>query len=485
MSYSIFVLQILISCFKAFYTVNISEPILQLIVLALISALLFLLYSLKINDFFILMFSFIINPYLLSISSLLNFLPYISMYFYILKILKKNDINTANIKFYLLPIILIGLFPINFKGVFETPVRNYFSNLLFSPSGTNGGNTIPGQSIPVPGSFNITDFFKNVISGGKAIDFNAPPFLVVFLSNLVLVLFVAMIFYSFKMFFSGSLKTVKKGSLLKHILIFLIIMLVFLVIVVNAPELLSLLSAFFRGQTTESPVSLQYKLIPLIVIFVVFSMIFIRNLRRNKRKDSRQIMNRPFSFFYWTFSLFGLFLIVFVFMNRGAFLLQSNLPKILALIAISLLITIVICLVVILIILRLNFKFAVPEQIFGEETRVLEKRYYERSPLTTLENIQDIKEFVIFFYFSALMILSEKGFNIESSETPYEYLHRMENIIALPNFAYLTEIFCIVKYSNHEISSEEQSNIRKFSFDTIDFLNNFDRISETNKLKHI
>jgi hypothetical protein len=478
-NFGILIFQTLLACIKIFIALKITGITYQLLIFLLALILLFFIYVLRVNDLFIIIMSFLINPFILSFTVFLNFLPYVSLYFYVFNILKRKNVSSNKARYYLLPIILVGFFPIKAQGLFEYPAKNYFMYLFFSKS-TNPVNPSLGPG-PFSGFFS-TKTFQNILSGSKNFIFNPPDFLLVFLSNLLFVLFLVMIFYSFRFFFSDNINKNKAKPILKGFLIFAFIILFLLVILQDIPKVLNLLINFFDNlQLNIDQFNLWYKILPALIISVVLLLILFLNLRRNSRRKYSNINPYYFLPFYYMASfLVIIMLFLFMFIGKLKLLFKSVLPEYLGLISFLILIAAIAFVMIILIILRKSLKSDLPEETFGEKTMELQLKFYKRDPIVTLESIEDIKEFVIFFYFSALMIMAEKGIKIMDIETPYEYLKRVNKRIYVPHFDFMTEVFYKAKYSNHKIDVDKCEEIRNYSLEIINFLKNLEIIDRIN-----
>jgi len=478
-NFGILIFQTLLACIKIFIALKITGITFQLLIFSLALILLLFIYVLRVNDLFITIMSFLINPFILSFTIFLNFLPYVSLYFYVFNILKRKSVSSNKVGYYLLPIILVGFFPIKAQGLFEYPVKNYFMYLLFSKP-TNPVNPSLGPS-PFSGFFS-TKTFQNILSGSKNFIFNPPDFIIVFLSNLLFVLFLVMIFYSFRFFFSDDINKNEAKPILKGSLIFASVILFLLVILQDMPKVLNLLINFLINlQLNIGPVNLWYKILTLLIISVALLLILFLNLRRNNRREQSNI-NPYYSlpFYYVTSFLVLIMLFLFMFIGKFKLLFKNALPEYLGLIVFLILIAAIAFVVIILVILRKSSQSNVPEKLFGEKIRELQLKFHKRNPIVTLESIEDIKEFVIFFYFSALMIMAEKGIKIMNMETPYEYLKRVNKLIYVPHFDFMTEVFYKAKYSNHKIEVDKCEEIRNYSLEIINFLKNLELIDKIN-----
>lgn len=472
----ILVFQTLFVCVKIFTILKITEISYQLLIFLVAIILLLLIYALRVNDLFIIIISFLINPFILSFTEFLNFLPYISLYFYVLNILKSKNVSPRKASLYLLPIILGGLFPIKVQGFFESPVKNYFMHLFFSKP-LNPSNTsiwvYPSNWTSPFNSFFSSEPFQKIFSGSKDFIFNPPSFLIVFLSNLLFVLFLIMGFYSFRFFPGNGNKKIAK-PILGILLSFTALILFILVILQDMPKILNLFIDFFNNANLNiAPIGLWYKISTFIVIGVsLFLFLYIRNKRLRRSNNLGHYGISPF--YYLSSFVVVVILFLFMFREKLKFPFKSGMPLSGNFISFLLLIIAIMLVITILIMLRKVAQSNVPEELFGEKTVELRLKFYERSPVDTLKGVEDIKEFVLFFYFAALMILSSKGIKIMYAETPNEFLERLSKLVNIPHFDFMTNIFYATRYSNHDIEDDMYEKIKNYAFEIINFLQNLE-----------
>ncbi len=449
--YAIFALQIIfVEAFlvKSLLLKSGFAGIILLVLMILIPfVMFFVLYFLKPKPIWIALLSFAPSIFLSTQAQILNVLPFISVYFALIYILNEKNVRFRFREISLLPVILLGLINMKWKGLLE----NSIVSLLLKPG------KVPE---PLPGfSSNTLEKFVELISGGSeqyttGFKLTSSPSFLSFVFFIVVSVYIILLFYLFKIVSSSQDGyRIPKTNRLVRTLINLVFLIVFVLIVQYLPQLLALVFPAYTGVD----ISISRAAIAIVVVAIAFISILITRLIREGKKARRdtQILDQArYTNFGFLLSamLFGFVLIQAKRMSRAGSPLVN---KVIEIVGISLVFLSSLLIVIALVGMRKTLRFSPMKHLFGEEIGEYQQIAINDSFSEALEKTKDKRKFILMLYFAVLFYLSQAGKQIEPSETPNEYLLRMyDEGVRIPMFDLLTSLFNQAKYSNTEIDAE-------------------------------
>ncbi len=464
MIYILFTLQILLTEIYVFKDTIFKSPPLLIFLVAIPSLLLVLLYQFKASKLFITLLTFIPNIYLANKNYFLNFLPFVVFYLYLLSVVKEREIKLKHKEIVLMPIIFLGLFRVNLKGILEDSILS----LLYAPSsGTQ--NAMPKISI----AEGIRNFFNSFASQTASTVrhrfWNNPRFLNVFFTISVFVYF-AVLIYTFRILLTEEDSVIGKKKKRNYIQLFVIsfIIITALFIVQYYPALLHLLVPSISAQ----PITIQK--IALIISFVIaiFIIVFSKLISRDSKrrilimdKKEPNVLMRYLGLISIMF--FGL---VFIVLKRLNISKNPKLNDAFDIMGILLVLVSLVSSFLYLFMLRRNSKRNSLRKFFGEKTEDYLKLALNDNVDLTLSSVEDRKEFVFLWYFILIYLLSQKRIDIRPFETPNEFFARITKKYQIPYFRLATDLFNKVKYSELEITDSEIVLARSVSNESIEYI---------------
>ena len=377
----------------------------------------FLLYVLSPGRLFMFLLILFTNFLMIRFNTLYNIIVFVALYLYILDLLKERALFNTRRAFALAPIMLLGVIPIRWKGLFEAGIGKKIHTLLYS---TGGNSLLPNNGNEININVSMSPSISVALESGKETFKTMPSFQsFIILSVLLIVLTI------FALFLIKFYKTEKKSTFYKSLLISITVAIatitsvsfLFLDVFIRSyKDVLSSLIAESRAKGIPPEVFYKNN-IKTITHKVVASDKFISSMR---------------SFFSYSGIALGLISIVL-----GIFIAYAT--------------------------YKLLFNENVPASILNKDMlNKYKKRIREKGISMSLIEITDPEDFVKFLYFSVLYLFSKKNFAIKKFETPDEFYKRVLTYIQapLPYFKELTSLFDVVKYSKQKVLESDVKALR-------------------------
>lgn len=463
MTYVIFVVQLIFAGIKVLKISSI-ESVYNIPLVGLSILICFLLFYFRVTPFLITLFSFILNPFLLSFTPLMNFLPYISLYFALLGMLKERGIRERKIRTFLLPVIMPGFLIFSIPGVFERPLRIYLSYLFFTPGKET--DLLPGSEKPT--NFLFPDGTGDLFNRSVDLFINNQNFIFI-LANILFIFYIIMIvFFLFFQDFEESSIQLKRRRFSRQVLTFAIIILSFILILM-AYRIVPLLLSNARG--SASTFNEFYQLIPFLIIIVLSA--FAVYLWQRKSRGSVEQPSLPHNLFAVSLGmiLFSLALFLIPINKKG---LSENLINNLGILSfIVFAISMIILSISTIISFWASKRFGGLE-VFGDRNKEFLLHFYKKDVIETLDKTEDPQEFVLFAYFVITYMIVKKGIEIEQHETPNEILTRLGKLLDIPYFEEITYFFNLVRYGNKKIDAQSFGTLKQKVYEAIFYLRNLE-----------
>ncbi len=415
--------------------VNFMQPVYVILISIGITAFfVFILFVARLGNLFMFLLILFANFIIIHFGIFYNIIPPIALYFYIISILKERSLLSTKRALFLSPIILLGIIPLKWKGVFESGLGDKIHSFLYA-TGTSTAPSFKGNGTAIVSSGSIRQSTEVVVQGIKETFHKIPSFQV-----LLILLILIVVLMIFLLLLVGFYKSVKKTVFYKKMItsiaagigVIAIVSIIFFKFFVK----------FYRGTLSsmlikETPGG-TFPKIPqgtVDIKSVVHRMV-----------GSSEFLQFARNFFTSAGIIFGIVAIVL------GILLAYMLYKFL-------------------------FNDQIPETVLqGKTVQRFKKQIREKGIEKSLEEIEDPEEFVKFLYFSALYLLKKKSFSMKKYETPDEFYRRLSSqaSTAVPHLATLTALFDKVKYSNDKISNKDIAPLRAHYTALLDGIKNIE-----------
>ena len=402
-------------------TVNFIQPIYVILISVGITAFfVFILFVARLGKLFMFLLILFTNFIVIHFGAFYNVIPFIALYLYIISILKERSILNTQRAVFISPIILLGVIPLKWKGIFESGIGEKIHSFLYAP----GNATLPssgGSGTAIINSGYVRKSTEVAVQGIKETFRRMPSFQV-----LLILLILIIVLIIFLLLIAGFYKTVKKSVFYKTMIISITVS-VSIVAIISVIFLKFFIKTYENTLTSMLPKENPGSTFPKIPQGVID----IRSVV-HRTVGSGEFLQFAHKFFASAGIIFGIIAVVLGILL--AYVLYNSL-----------------------------FNEHIPETVLqGKTVQRFKNKIRKEGIIKALKGIKDPEEFIKFLYFSVLYLLNRKNFSMAKYETPDEFYRRLSKQAnaSVPYFASLTALFDKVKYSNGKISNEDIASLR-------------------------